>query len=132
MTFDYKNVDWKQIKKEWNQSPVWFELSIQHGENKLTFHAFLDKNKKCKLGIYINGWFKGEYMNSGSPYQKYLNRKELKPFKEVIDFHKKSNRKYRKKTAAEIAKAEGLKSYPYVTFSFDNIDQIKKMVTSLE
>lgn len=107
-------------------------LEIQHGENKLSFESGLDKTKRVRLGLYINGWLKGEYSNDDHPFKKYLNPKEVKPSRKLIEIEKKYNPKLRKKSNAEIAKACDLKSFFYSTPIFDNINQIKRMVTALE
>lgn len=132
MEFDYKNVDWKLAKEEWDKSPIWFNLIIRHGENILTFQPYLDKTKRYKLGLYINGWMKGEWYQDDCEFQKYFRTVTIKPYKETFELHRIRDKKCKKMTDAQIMKYKGIKLGSYRIPGFDNIAQIKKMVTALD
>jgi hypothetical protein len=132
LQYDYKSVDWKAVKSAWDKSPVWFELNITHVANVLTFQSGLDKSKRYRLMVYVNGQYKGEWHTDGHPNQKYFNAKTKNPGKKRIDIERKFERKCKKMTDAQIIKAMNLPVFSYTTPVFDNLAQIKKMVTALE
>lgn len=130
--YDYKNVDWKQVKKEWDDYPLHFDLKINHGNNMLSFQPFIDSTKRCRLMGYVNGRWEGLSSRDDHPYQKYLNRKIISPSREIIAWNRLADPKCRKMTDKQVIQRKGLKSGQYFTPYFDNIAQIKKMVTALE
>lgn len=132
MTFDYKNVDWKAVKAEWDASPYFFRLVILHNGNCLSFDSVLDKSKRYRLFAYVDGRFEGAWTASDNSHNMYMNKKTIQPSKSLIDFHKAIDRKCRKMTPAQIIKYKEIKIPTYSTPFFSSITQIKKMVTALE
>lgn len=132
LEYDYKEVDWKEVRKNWDKAAYFFNLTIIHGNNKLTIQSFVSKEKKIRLMIFVNGRYKGEYDNEDSPFRKYLNVKTIQPDKSQIQYHRIFDRKCKKMTAKQIIDYKGLKGYSFISPFYDNITQIKKMVTALE
>jgi len=120
-------IDWKQIKKEWDEDTVFFSVRFQHGANELQFRAELYK-KRYKLMIYINGWFKGEYSNAEHDFSKYMNKKELKPSKNLKELFEANKR------LAKLKKEKYEPPKPYYMYLpiFANISEVKRMIENLE
>lgn len=132
LEFDYKDVDWKQVKSEWDDDPFLFYLKIKHGENKITISSFLDKSKRYRLIGYVNGRFEHGYTNKGHEFVKYQNKKFIKLGSSLIKcLDKKVQNEIKKIGERAWAEREGRVNYFFTPF-FDNIAQIKKMVTALE
>jgi hypothetical protein len=132
LEFDYKNVDWKAVKEKWDSAPMYFHLKIKHGGNEISFTPWLDKSKRYKLGVYVNGWLKGEYTNEGHEFQKYFNPKVILPSKKQIAIERRFDKTLKKLTDRQVIEKQEMPVCRYLTPSFSNISEIKKMVTALE
>ncbi len=132
MEFDYKNVDWKLVKEEWDKSPMWFNLIILHQGIRLYFKPGLDKSKRFKLNLWIDGYCKSEWLDAKHEYHKYLHQKVMYPPKKMIELERKFDPKMKKKTDKQVIEEKGMFVHNYGTTLFSNISQIKKMVTALD
>jgi hypothetical protein len=133
LAYDYKNVDWKEVKKQWDAHPDIFNLDISHRDKKVAFQSFINKQKTIKIWLFIDGRYKGEYRDKEHEYRKYHNFKEQLPFnKKYFEAERKFDKKLRKLTDRQIVEKLGMKMFQYWTPVFDNIAQIKKMVSALE
>lgn len=108
LEFDYKAVDWKALKTYWDKNPTWCQFKIKHGENILTFEAYVNKSKKIRLWLFINGWYKGEYSQPGHEFYKYQKQLEMLMDKRLVEIEKKFDRKLKKLTTRQIMEKKGI------------------------
>lgn len=132
MEFDYKNVDWKEVKKKWDEDTRLFYLKIMYKENEISFLSGLDTSKRYGIMVYINGYYKGLYSTDGHEYGKFLHEKTIRPSKKIIDLERHFDKKCKKMTDKQIIEYKKLKYSKFRTPIYSNVAQIKKMVTALE
>lgn len=132
LNYDYKEVDWKQVKKNWDLNPVFFDLVIRYKETEISFAASVNKHKRVNLWVYIDGKIKGSDSSKDSPNFKFMNIKNLSiPLKTKKLFSPADKRLLKKIGMKAFLEKHGIIS-EYATPVFDNVAQIKKMVTALE
>lgn len=124
-----QEIDWKEVKKTWDNSFVFYQLIFIHEGHEIQFKSELDYKKKYRLMLYIDGWWKGEWANvdKNHEYLKFHNKKLLRPSKaqKELNLANKKMCKLLKRTYEEP------KPYYYYSPIFDNIAQVKKMVENL-
>ncbi len=132
LEYDYKNVDWKEVKERWDKAPMHFYMFITHGTTEIGFQAFLDKKKQYKIWLFINGRYKSEYMDKGHEFAKYHLPVEKLPSKKLIAIERKFDKSLKKLTDKQVIEKQEMFVWRGYRPWFDNIAQIKKMVTALE
>lgn len=129
VTTEYKigdKIDWKVVKNAWDTYPSFFLATFWHGEQKLEFYSQLNHKKQYKLMLYVDGVFKGEYMQKDHPYHVYMNSKKLRPAKwqkELWELQKKEAKRKKEKWIQP--------SNFFLVPIFDNIAQVRRMIESL-
>ena len=128
MTLEYNKIDeidWKEVKKQWDANFVFFRLVFFHENRKVIFDSCATDKRRIKLMIYIDGIWEGSWLNKEHPFYKYHNQKLVRPTK-----YMKELEALRKKQLKKSYKAP--EPYYFATPYFDNVSQIKKMVEGLK
>lgn len=131
LEYDYKTVDWKKVKEIWDSTPYYFGLRIKHQENSLIFQSCVGKNKKIYLLCYVNNQSCYAWGEVGHEFRKYFNIK-IYPISSLKKYMTKEDLRMLKKIGTKaFYEKKGMQS-EFATPVFNNITQIKKMVTALE